>query len=210
MSSAKAAWLAGLSAGVASLLAFLVVHHVWIRPIWFILPLGLVVAVAGGLAAGWAYGELLTGLPRRPWTMLAWMALVALPLLPAIVLAQLRPPVFTVTSGNAALTISVGRALFIFLVELLLAAAVVGGLSGWLIGRTRRAALAMALAGFVFALGPGHNVPFLGNTPATAKGLALLGVLIVVGAVVQVGAHAALLTAGNARSAGPINRAGRP
>jgi hypothetical protein len=177
-------------------LAFLVAHHVWIRPIWFILPLGMVVAAIGGLAVGWAYGEMLPGLPRRPWTIPAWAGLIGLTLLPAIVLAQLRPPVFSETDGNAALTVSVGRAVFIFLVELLLAAMVVGGLSGWLVGRTRRAALAMALAGFVFALGPGHNVPFLGNTPATGKGLALLGLMIVVAAVVQVEAHAAVMRGG--------------
>jgi hypothetical protein len=184
--------IAGVLAGVASLLAFLLAHHLWITPIWFVLPLGLVVASGGGLLAGWAYAELLPRLPPRPWTLLAWLALASLPVLPAVLLAELRPPVFVATAAGSIPTVSVGRLVFIFLVELLLAAAAVGGLAGWLIGRTRRAALAMALAGLVFALGPGHNVPFLGNTAAAGKGLALLGLSLVVAAAVQVGGHAAL------------------
>ncbi|OGO33266.1 MAG: hypothetical protein A2Z16_17650 [Chloroflexi bacterium RBG_16_54_18] len=59
MHSGNAALIAGVSARIAGLLAFLVVHHLWIRPIWFILPVGLVIADGGGLAVGWAYGELL-------------------------------------------------------------------------------------------------------------------------------------------------------
>jgi hypothetical protein len=191
--SAQPALVAGVLAGLAGLLAFLVAHHLWIRPIWFILPLGLLVAAGGGLLAGWAYAELRPRLPRQPWTSLAWAALVGLPLLPAVALAELRPPVFVEAAGGAVLTVSVARVLFIFLVELLLAAAVVGALTGWLVGRTRRAALAMALAGLVFALGPGHNVPFLGSTAAAGKGLALLALVVVVAAVVQVEAHRGLL-----------------
>jgi hypothetical protein len=193
MSNGKASLIAGMLAGTAGLLVFLVLHHFWIKPIWFILPLGLVIAVIGGLAVGWAYGELLPGLPARPWTILAWVALIGLTLLPAIVLAQLRPPVFTGTGEHAALTVSVGRAVFIFVFDLLLMATVIGGLGGWLIGRTRRAAFATALAGFVFALGPGHNVPFLGNTPATGKGIALLIAIVLAASIVLVEGHAALI-----------------
>ena len=132
------------------------------------------IAVVGGLAVGWAYSELLPGLPRRPWTILAWVALIGLTLTPSIVLAQLNPPLFGGTGENVTSTISVEQAVIIFVRNLLLTATVIGGLGGWLIGRTRRAGFATALAGFVFALGPGHNVPFLGNTPATGKGIALL------------------------------------
>jgi len=193
MSNAKASLIAGMLAGTAGLLGFLVIHHFWIKPIWFILPLGLVIAVIGGLAVGWAYSELLPGLPRRPWTILAWVALIGLTLLPAIVLAQLRPPVFTGTGEHVTLTVSVGRAMFIFVFDLLLMATVIGGLGGWLIGRTRRAAFATALAGFVFALGPGHNVPFLGNQPATGKGIILLIAIVLTASIVLVEGHAALI-----------------
>lgn len=203
MSNEKAPLIAGMLAGAAGLLAFLVIHHLWIKPIWFILPLGLVIAVIGGLAVGWAYGELLPGLPARPWTILAWVALIGLTLLPAILLAQLRPPVFTRTGENVTLTVSVGRAVFIFVFDLLLMATVIGGLGGWLIGRTRRAAFATALAGFVFALGPGHNVPFLGNQPATGKGIILLIAIVLTASIVLVEGHAALI-----RASFPLNRKG--
>jgi len=73
-----------------------------------------------------------------------------------------------------------------FVIELLLTATVVGGLAGWWLGHTGRAAFATALAGFVFALGPGHNIPFLGNTPAVGKGVVLLMVIIFVSAIVLV------------------------
>jgi hypothetical protein len=189
MSSSKTSSFAGVLAGVASLLVFLVLHHLWIKPIWFILLIGLVIAAAGGLATGWAYRELLPGLPGRPWTIPAWAALVSLTLAPAVVLAQLRPPVFT-TAGI--LNMSLQGAAIIFIRDLLLPAAVTGGLADWLIGHTRRAVLATAVAGFVFALGPGHNVPFLGNAPATGKGILLLLAVTLSASAVLVEAQAVL------------------
>jgi len=57
---------AGILAGIAGLLVFLLIHHLWIMPIWFILPFGLIVAALGGLAVGWMYGKLLPNLPPRP------------------------------------------------------------------------------------------------------------------------------------------------
>jgi hypothetical protein len=195
MSRGKASLIAGMLAGTAGLLVFLVIHHLWIKPIWFILPLGLVIAAAGGLAVGWAYGELLPNLPGRPWTIFAWAALVGLTLTPAIVLAQLRPPLFTGTGMNVTTSVSVAQAAVIFVRDLLLPATVTGGLAGWLIGRTKRAALATALASFVFALGPGHNVPFLGNQPATGKGIVLLIAIVLSASIVLVEGHAALIRA---------------
>jgi hypothetical protein len=42
-----AALIAGASAGIAGLLAFLVLHALWIVPIWFMVPVGLLVAGGG-------------------------------------------------------------------------------------------------------------------------------------------------------------------
>jgi hypothetical protein len=184
--------IAGLSAGITGLLVFLVIHHLWIKPIWFILPIGLAIAASGGLAVGWAYGELLPSLPRRPWTTFIWFGLIGLTLAPAVVIAQLRPPLFTGKGMNVTATVSIAQAAVIFVRDLLLPAAVIGGLAGWLIGRTKRAALATALAGFVFALGPGHNVPFLGNQPATGKGIILLTAIVLAASIALVEGHAAL------------------
>jgi hypothetical protein len=196
MSNRKASLIAGMSAGATGLLVFLVIHHLWIKPIWFILPIGLAIAAIGGLAVGWAYGELLPGLPGRPWTTFAWFGLIGLTLAPAVVIAQLRPPLFSGTGDNVISNISVVQAAVIFVCDLLLPAAVIGGLAGWLIRRTKRAVLATALAGFVFALGPGHNVPFLGNQPATGKGIILLVAIVLAASIVLVEGHAAMIYRG--------------
>jgi hypothetical protein len=183
--------IAGMLSGVAGLLVFLTIHHFWIKPIWFIAPVGLIIAALGGLAVGWSYSLIRLGLPSRPWTTLAMVALIGATLLPAILLAQLRPsPVdfatFTIPPENT------GTAIRIALLELFLPAILIGGIAGWLIGHSWQAALATALAGLIFALGPGHNVPFLGNTPVTGKGLILLAAIVVVSSLVLVETSALL------------------
>jgi hypothetical protein len=177
----------GVLAGVVGLLVFLAVHHLWIAPIWFIAPIGLPIAAAGGAAVGWAYDELSPGLPPRPWTALAIVALIWTILLPGIVLAELRRPFFTLApDGSAILAVSVGRVAVGFLTELLVTAVLVGALVGRVIGGTRRASLATAVAGFVFALGPGHNIPFIGGTPGVGKEMVIMAAIIFVSAVVLV------------------------
>jgi hypothetical protein len=183
--------IAGLLSGIAGLLVFLTIHHFWIKPIWFILPPGLVIAALGGLAIGWSYAEIKAGLPPRPWTSLAVFVLVTTTLTPAILLAQLRPPLIDISTGVAP-DGKVGIVIARFVIELLLTATAVGGLVGWWLGHTGRAALATALAGFVFALGPGHNIPFLGNTPAVGKGIVLLVIIIFISAAVLVESQAEL------------------
>jgi hypothetical protein len=179
---------AGALSGIVSLLVFLTLHHIWIKPIWDVLPAGLVLAVPGGLAFGWAYVEIKAGLPPRPWTALAIFALVGTTLAPAIVLGQLHPLlglVNAVASPPVAITLLV--------VEVLLTATVVGGLAGWRLGHAWRAAIATALASLIFALGPGHNIPFLGGTPAAYKGMVLLVAIIAVSAITLVETQAWLV-----------------
>jgi len=181
--------IAGLLSGVAGLLVFLTIHHFWIKPIWFILPPGLVIAALGGLAVGWSYAEIRVGLPPRPWTSLAVFVLVSATLTPAILLALLRPPPLDISTG-AIINGSTASVIARFVIELLLTATLVGGLAGWQLGHTGRAAFATALAGFIFALGTGHNIPLLGNTPAVGKGVVLLVIIIFVSAVVLVESQA--------------------
>ena len=184
------ALIAGLLSGIAGLLVFLTIHHFWIKPIWFILPPGLVIAALGGLAVGWSYAEIKAGLPPRPWASLAVFVLVGATLTPAVVLAQLRPPPLNISTGAIIDGSSTGVVIARVVIELLLTATVVGGLAGWWLGHTGRAAFATALAGFVFALGPGHNIPLLGNTPAVGKGVVLLIIIIFVSAIVLVESQA--------------------
>ena len=181
--------IAGAISGIAGLLVFLTIHHFWIRPIWFILPPGLVIAALGGLAVGWSYAEIKAGLPPRPWASLAVFVLVGATLTPAILLAQLRPPPLDISTG-AIINGSTASVIARFVIELLLTASLVGGLAGWWLGHTGRAALATGLAGLIFALGPGHNIPFLGNTPAVGKGIILLIIIIFISAIVLVESQA--------------------
>lgn len=177
---------AGLLAGLAGLFVFLTIHHFWIKPIWFILPAGLAAACLGGLVVGWSFAEIRAGLPSRPWTSIAMMALVGATLTPAIILAQLRPPPLDIGTGAIIDGSSTGVVIARVALELLLTATLVGGLAGWWLGHNWRAAFATALAGLVFAIGPGHNIPLLGNTPAVGKGIILLAVIIFVSAIVLV------------------------
>ena len=188
-----AALNAGILAGIAGLLTFLALHALWIVPIWFILPIGLLVAGGGGLAVGWAYAELRPGLPRRPWTAPVVVGVIAVILLPAFVLAELQAPVFAVTPTGPVQTVATSIIVARFVGELLATATIAGGLVGWGIAHTRRAALATGLAGFIFALGPGHNIPLLGGTPGVGKELALMATVIVVAAFVLVEVHAWLV-----------------
>lgn len=186
------ALVAGLLSAVAGLLVFLTIHHFWIKPIWFILPPGLFIAALGGLAVGWAYSEIQTALPPRPWTSLAVFAIVALTLTPAILLAQLRPPPLDISTGAIIDGSTTGIVIARVVLELLLTATIVGALMGWLLVRTPQAALAMALASLVFAIGPGHNIPLLGNTSAVGKGIVLLIAIIATSAIVLVESDALL------------------
>jgi hypothetical protein len=186
----RASLAAGVLAGVAGLLAFLAVHHVWITPIWFVLAPGIPIAAAGGLAVGWAYEEVRAALPPRP--RLAFLGVVGMTLAPALLISLLRPALFDVDTGGLAPGSSVGDVVAHFVVELLLSATVAGGLAGWWLGRTRRAAAAMALAGLAFALGPGHNIPLLAGTPGVGKGAVLLLATATVSTLVLVEGQARL------------------
>lgn len=181
--------IAGVVSGIAGLLTFLVIHHFWIMPIWFITPFGLIIAALGGLAVGLSYEEIRQGLPPRPWTSLGLTVMIAAILAPSILIAQLRAPLIDITTGSIPPE-SRGQVITHFILELVLTASLAGGLAGWFLGHTWRAALTTSLAGLIFALGPGHNIPFLGNTPATGKGLALLLAISLVSAMVLVEAQA--------------------
>ena len=192
----RAAIIAGVLAGVAGLTIFLWIHALWIVPIWFILPMGLVIAALGGWAVAWAYRELLPRLPKRPWTAFAVMALIWATLLPGIVLGELRQPMFSISpAGVANLEIGVPEVAIRFVIELLLTAVATGALLGWWLGRTLRAAVATALAGLIFALGPGHNIPFIGGTGGLDKEAAIMMAIIGVSSLVLVEVHARLVGA---------------
>lgn len=165
--------LSGAIAGSSGLLTFLVVHHVWIAPIWFITPVGLVIATLGGLAIGWSYWHLRPSLPARPLAALALFALVVAALLPGILLSFTHGPLFDLKTGR----IPEGRSGTVaahFVLELALPAALVGALTGYRLRRSALAAAATALAAVAWTLGPGHNIPMFGTDHAAFKGHAIV------------------------------------
>ena len=183
--------VACLTAGFVGFLTFLVVHHFWIEPIWYITLPGLFFAALGGLAVGWSYGEIrrvvtpLSNSQPEHWHSLVVLLSAVIILSPSALLAQLRSSLLDSSSGT--LTIAdPRRAVAHFVIELLLTSTLTGSVLGWLLTHTFRASFATGLAGFVFALGPGHNIPFLGNTPGAGKGLVLLLIVVSVSSIALV------------------------
>jgi len=177
---------AGVLAGLAGLTVFLALHHVWITPIWFVAPVGALMAAACGAAVGAAYAELRPRLPRRPWTSIVVPLGVVAILAPSVVLAELGGPVYAMGGGDAATVLVPASVAIAAFVALLVTATVVGAGLGWIVGRTPRAAGRMALAGFALGIGPGHNIPLLGATPAVTKELVILAVVTATASVVLV------------------------
>jgi len=192
---------AGVVAGIAGFGVFLVAHHLWIVPIWFIAPVGLVMAGAGGAVMGASYATLRPRLPRRPWTAPAVAALSAGMLAPAVLIGELRGPIFALeANGGGTLLVPPTEALVDVLVGLLGTSALVGAIVGALIGRHLRAVGATTLAAIALAIGPGHNIPLLGGTPAVGKELSILGAVVVAAAVVLVEGEARLSAGARWRS----------
>lgn len=189
----EAAVAAGAVAGMGGLGVFLVAHHLWIVPIWFIAPIGVVMAGAGGAAVGASYATLRPHLPRRPWTAPTVAALYAGMLAPAVLIGELRRPIFALDAdGGGALLVPPTEAVVDVLVRLLGTSALVGAIVGALIGRRRRAVGATTLAAIALAIGPGHNIPLLGGSPGVGKELAILAAVVVAASVVLVEAEARL------------------
>ena len=185
--------LAGALAGIAGFVTFLLIHALWIVPIWRVAPVGLLAAGGTSAVFGAAYAELLPRLPPRPWTAFAVFVVIGLVLLPSVVIAELRGPILTIEGdGGGSLLVSGVQLVADFVVGLLGTATMSGAALGWLIGRSRRAAVTMALAGFALALGPGHNIPVLGGSPSVVKELMILAAVNAVAACVLVEAQTRL------------------
>jgi hypothetical protein len=181
---------AGIVAAIAGFVAFLVIHHVWIAPIWFIAPVGAPMAAGGGAVVGIAYAELLPGLPARPLRTAAVAVGALLVLAPGAILAELFGPIYEMWGGSGVLLVPVGQALALFVFGLFATAMLVGAALGAAIGRTRRAAGWSALAALALAVGPGHNIPMLGATSVVAKELAIIATVAALSAWVLVAVHA--------------------
>lgn len=177
-SRSSVVYLSGVVAGLVGFIVFLILHALWILPIWFIVPMGLVIAGVGGATVGWAYE---TVEPHLPAGILARSLAVAggtiLVLAPSTILFQLGGPTVPVVDGIARTdAIDVPSLAVRFVVGLLVVTGATGAIVGWLLTHRRRGMLAVSAAGVVFALGPGHNLPFfhLAALPAATRTALLL------------------------------------
>jgi hypothetical protein len=203
-SGTESAIWAGVIAGLAGVAVFLVAHHLWIVPIWFVAPAGAMVAGLGGAAVGAAYDALRAHLPRRPWTPLMVAAVFGGMLVPAVILADIRGPIFAMdATGGGTLLVSGAEALAWVLVSLVGVTVAMGAALGRLIGRSRRAVATTMLAAVAMAVGPGHNIPLLGGTPVVGKELAILGAAMAVASIVLVEADVRLAGRHDDRRASP-------
>jgi hypothetical protein len=173
----------GAISGIAGLLTFLIVHHFTIRPIWFILPPGLLLAVGGGVAIAWAFELLQPRLSANIFiASLALAALLTLTQVPGFLIGSTREPILDMTS--ATLLPGTGRqAASRFAIDLFLTAAVSGALIGWGLAGSAAAGGRLALAAVAFSIGPGHNIPFFAGTIGAGKMWAIMGLVIFVSAL---------------------------
>lgn len=193
MSALTASLIAGAVAGAAGFALFLVVHALWIVPIWDVAATGPL-AAGFGLAAGWAFHEWAEHgrLPAAPLHGPAFAGLLYATLAPVALIGVLAGPVPT------------DRVDFWRVLPPLLAALPAGALLGWLLAGSRRAALAFGLAALALAITIGHNLPFF---PIGARGApfafgSLLGVEMLA-AIVLVAARSLLARPAGAREAEP-------
>ncbi|MFD1513539.1 hypothetical protein [Halomarina rubra] len=155
-------YLPGVLAGLVGCGVFLVLHALWILPIWFVAPVGVVVAGLGGALVDVAFRTVEPRLPAGLFgRSLALCVGSVLVLVPTVALVQVGAPYLpTVDGAVRTAAVDVPAVALRFVVEFLLVTALAGAGVGWLLTRRRRGALAVAAGAVAIALGPGHNLPF--------------------------------------------------
>lgn len=182
--------MAGVAAGLAGLLAFLSLHQLLILPIWGVAPLGLPVALLGGLVVAWAFEPLRPRLPANSWlAAFAFSGLLMLTQAASFLVSTLQRPLADFIFLGTRVLPGFERLVYTrAIVEMLVVPVLAGAAIGWRLGRSKQAAGRMALAGLAFALGPGHNTAFFAGVPAAADTLWLLMLGTVLAATVAFGA----------------------
>jgi hypothetical protein len=100
--------------------------------------------------------------------------------------------------GGGTLLVPGEEAVVRVVLGLLGTAVVAGAVLGWLLTRSGRTAARLAAAGLFLALGPGHNIPMLGGTPAVGKEFVILATVVGVASLVLVEGNARLVRRGRA------------
>ena len=189
--STNAVVVTGVLSGAVCLAVFLVIHAIWITPIWGVAVIGVFLATGGGAAAARCYSLARRIMPARPLSWLAVLGMMAIPLVPCFILTSVLPPLLEAQNGQVVHPINVPWLVTGFFVNLLVPAAVVGAIMGWLISGRRSGAVLFAAMGLLIAVGPGHNLPLFGvfgdaTGPQLVKAFVLTFAPMAVGAVVLV------------------------
>lgn len=162
---------AGALAGASGLIAFVVIHAIWIVPIWGMLAMLPLAAVVGALAA-WPFELAVRPLPPAPFDGLV---------IGLVLVAALVP---TAVYGVVAGPVDQQRITWPALVVPLALAAPAGALIGVAVTGSGPAAAALALATTAFALTLGHNLPFFPvGSPGAGKAILLVALPTVVAAL---------------------------
>ena len=174
--------VAGAIAGAAALLVFVVVHAIWIVPIWGML-LMLPLASAVGAIAAWPFAEMASRgtLPAAPYDGIAFSLILLATLIPTALYGAFAGPVDMHDIDVRALVVP------------LLLAAPSGAAIGLLFGGSERSALALASAALALALTLGHNLPFFPLGSASWEKAFSLVVAAEVSAGIAFGAARALV-----------------
>ena len=158
----RASLIVGVVSGIVGLVTFLVIHAIWITPIWKVAVIGVFIAGGGGALTARCYTLARHRLPVRPLSWFAVFGMVAIPLVPCVILAAVLPPLLESESGQVVEPINIPWLVTGFFVILLVPAVTVGATMGWLIAKRRAAVALFAAMGLLMAPGPGHNLPLFG------------------------------------------------
>lgn len=154
---------AGVISGLVGLVTFLIIHAVWITPIWQVAFVGIIIASLAGLVTAQCYNIVKPAKHARPLSWIFVFGATALPLLPGAVLPHLFPPLLESENGQVIHPINLPWLISGFFITLLIPAAITGGALGWFITKRRRPAALFSAMGLIMAVGPGHNLPLFGS-----------------------------------------------
>lgn len=164
---------AGIASGLAGLATFLVLHAIWITPIWNILVVGVLISGFGGWLAIRCYGYASRLANGRLGSYGLVFAGVSLTLVPSVVLTIVLPPLLETENGEIVRPLNVSWLVSGFFVNLLIPTFLAGAAMGWLLTKRRTTAALFGGMGLLMGLGPGHNIPLFGAATAAQWGMVL-------------------------------------
>ncbi|MBI2772865.1 MAG: hypothetical protein HYX56_00005 [Chloroflexi bacterium] len=156
--------IAGAIAGGVALVTFVVVHAIWIVPIWGMLMMLPVAALVGAVAA-WPFTEMSARgiLPPAPLDAIFFSFVLLATLVPTEIFAIVNGPIDRYHIDIALLLLALALA------------APAGAMLGLALTGTFTGAIALGAAALLLSLTLGHNLPFFPlGSPSWEKALSLV------------------------------------